>query len=218
MTDDRRTITLRNDDDGSPLYFTVFDGRSDEQALVDAGLYAARMGHPTVTFIGIGPQPATGGIIARGLTVVGEGPVCDGLFPPRRWEWRGEHGPELVDLPRREPGAARAAVTLDHPAPDTPTLAAIVQALAAQAKQQPEPDETEPDAAGSDPNTGLVVGEYRTDRGHKAWVFRCWGDDASGCDGYLALDKPSEAAAIRARDRHVAENHTAPATPSDQEK
>lgn len=65
-------------------------------------------------------QPATGGIITRGLMVVGEGPVCDGPLMPGRSQWRGEHGPELVDLPRREPGAALAA---DEP---EPTLGFIV--------------------------------------------------------------------------------------------
>lgn len=129
-------------------------------------------------------QPATGGIITGGLAVVGEGGSNCGTIPPLpgRSQWRGEHGPEVVvNLPRREPGAALA------------------------------------DTEAADPHTGLVVGEYRHDHGHKAWVFRCWGDEPSGCDGYLALDKPSEAAALRARNRHVAERHTRPATPSDQE-
>jgi hypothetical protein len=47
---------------------------------------------------------------------------------PGRWEWRGEHGPELVRLPRREPGAARAAIEAEYP-DDTepePTLGFIV--------------------------------------------------------------------------------------------
>jgi hypothetical protein len=54
--------------------------------------------------------------------------------------------------------------------------------------------------------TGLVVQPYRNDRGDPAWVFRCWGTDT--CDGWLSLDHYSRQSAERARDRHVAEEHT----------
>jgi len=57
-----------------------------------------------------------------------------------------------------------------------------------------------------EPHTGLVVQPYRNDRGEHAWVFRCWGTDT--CDGWLSLDHASEQSALRARDRHVAEEHT----------
>jgi hypothetical protein len=65
----------------------------------------------------------------------------------------------------------------------------------------------------TEPHTGLVVQPYRTDRGENAWVFRCWGTDT--CDGWLSLDHSSQQSAERARDRHVAEEHTASATVTD---
>jgi hypothetical protein len=61
----------------------------------------------------------------------------------------------------------------------------------------------------TEPHTGLVVQPYRNDRGENAWVFRCWGTDT--CDGWLSLDHYSEQSAERARDRHAAEEHGAPA-------
>jgi hypothetical protein len=54
---------------------------------------------------------------------------------------------------------------------------------------------------------GLVIEPYRNDRHDNVWVFRCWGTD--DCDGYLSLDHSSQQSAERARDRHVAEDHTA---------
>jgi hypothetical protein len=62
----------------------------------------------------------------------------------------------------------------------------------------------------TEPHTGLVVQPYRNDRGENVWVFRCWGTD-DGCDGWLSLDHYSEQSAERARDRHAAEEHGAPA-------
>ena len=56
---------------------------------------------------------------------------------------------------------------------------------------------------------GMIVKPY-TERGERKWVFRCWGTD-DGCDGWLSLDHGSQASAERARDRHLAEAHTAAA-------
>lgn len=61
------------------------------------------------------------------------------------------------------------------------------------------------DADTANPHTGLVVQPYR-DHGKRQWVFRCWGTDT--CDGWLSLDHFSKESAERARDRHVAEEHT----------
>lgn len=61
---------------------------------------------------------------------------------------------------------------------------------------------------------GLVVQPY-TEHGERKWVFRCWGTD-DGCDGYLSLDHTSQEWAERARDRHVAEDHQPPITPTNQ--
>jgi hypothetical protein len=55
-------------------------------------------------------------------------------------------------------------------------------------------------------NAGMIVQPYRNDRGDNVWVFRCWGTDT--CDGFLSLDHTSEQSAQRARDRHVAEEHS----------
>lgn len=76
----------------------------------------------------------------------------------------------------------------------------------------------EPVPAATEPHTGLVVQPYRNDRGENVWVFRCWGTDS--CDGWLSLDHRSEQSAVRARDRHVAEEHAEqpePATITDPE-
>lgn len=54
--------------------------------------------------------------------------------------------------------------------------------------------------------TGLVVQPYRTDDGSPKWVFRCWGTDT--CDGWLSLDHTNRQSAERARDRHIAEEHS----------
>jgi hypothetical protein len=66
------------------------------------------------------------------------------------------------------------------------------------------------DADTTEPHTGLVVQPYR-DHGEQKWVFRCWGTDT--CDGYLSLDHQSQQSAERARDRHVAEDHSTPPAP-----
>lgn len=56
-----------------------------------------------------------GGVVDTSFRQVGEGPVCDGNLLPRRTEWRGEHRPELVHLPRRVPGVAlAAAIEAEH--------------------------------------------------------------------------------------------------------
>jgi hypothetical protein len=73
--------------------------------------------------------------------------------------------------------------------------------------EQPGPAATE----ATEPHTGLVVQPYRNDRGQSAWVFRCWGTDT--CDGYLSLDHRSPQSAERARDRHLAEDHSTPPAP-----
>lgn len=57
-----------------------------------------------------------------------------------------------------------------------------------------------------DPADTLVVEPYRNDWGESACAFRCWG--TSTCDGRLPLDHYSQESAERARDRHVAEEHT----------
>lgn len=59
-----------------------------------------------------------------------------------------------------------------------------------------------------DPTGALVIEPYRNDRHENVWVFRCWGTDT--CDGWLSLDHHSEQSAVRARDRHVAEEHGEP--------
>ncbi|MEU5596633.1 hypothetical protein [Streptomyces sp. NPDC020298] len=61
-----------------------------------------------------------------------------------------------------------------------------------------------------EPDASLVVQPYRADDGSQKWAFRCWGTDT--CDGWLSLDHTSEQSAQRARDRHVAKDHTAPTT------
>jgi hypothetical protein len=87
----------------------------------------------------------------------------------------------------------------------TMARAALTEQPAPAATQATEP--TPP----ADPDDTLVVDRYRTDRGDHAWCFRCWGTDT--CDGALSLDHSSRESAERARDRHVAEEHTQPATP-----
>lgn len=61
------------------------------------------------------------------------------------------------------------------------------------------------DADPAQPHAGLVVQPY-DDHGAGRWVFRCWGTDT--CDGWLSLDHYSQQSAERARDRHIAEEHT----------
>lgn len=41
-------------DTGAPLHYSALDGRSREQALIDAGLFAARQGHARPTFVSAG--------------------------------------------------------------------------------------------------------------------------------------------------------------------
>jgi hypothetical protein len=55
---------------------------------------------------------------------------------------------------------------------------------------------------------GMIVKPY-TERGEHKWVFRCWGTDT--CDGWLSLDHTTKTSAESARDRHLAEAHTATA-------
>lgn len=64
-------------------------------------------------------------------------------------------------------------------------------------------------ASPSIPKAGVIVNPYG-DHGKIKWVFRCWGTD-DGCDGWLSLDHASQASAESARDRHLAEAHTAAA-------
>lgn len=55
MTDTQtpaRTIRMLSDT-GSTLEFTALDGRSDEQALIDAGAFASRMGSVTPQFVSL---------------------------------------------------------------------------------------------------------------------------------------------------------------------
>jgi hypothetical protein len=82
--------------------------------------------------------------------------------------------------------------------------AGIDTALIHAALDEPTASPTATPATG--PHTGLVVQPYRTDRGDRAWVFRCWG--TSSCDGWLSLDHTSQQSAERARERHAAEAHT----------
>lgn len=104
-------------------------------------------------------------------------------------------------------------MTDQHPAFDA-TLPRKTSPKAAsnEALQQRIDDDLFEAAAGptatraADPHTGLVVQPYRTDQGRPAWVFRCWGTDT--CNGWLSLDHTSQQSAERARDRHVAEEHT----------
>lgn len=62
--------------------------------------------------------------------------------------------------------------------------------------------------SGGDP---LAVEPYRNDRNQGRWVFRCWG--TATCDGWLSLDHHSQESAERARERHVAEEHTTEEAP-----
>lgn len=89
----------------------------------------------------------------------------------------------------REPAATR-------PGPVVPVDAS--PDATAEAVRQMDADTTQP-------HTGLVVQPYR-ERGEQLWVFRCWGTDT--CDGWLSLGHHNEQSAQRARDRHVAEEHT----------
>lgn len=57
--------------------------------------------------------------------------------------------------------------------------------------------------------TSTAVRPYRADDGSQKWAARCWGTDT--CDGWLSLDHDTERWAEIARDRHLAEAHTAPA-------
>lgn len=59
-----------------------------------------------------------------------------------------------------------------------------------------------------EPEACLAVQQYRADNGTTKWAFRCWGTDI--CDGWLSLGHDTERWAEIARDRHVAEDHTAP--------
>lgn len=54
---------------------------------------------------------------------------------------------------------------------------------------------------------GMAVQPY-TDHGAPRYVFRCWGTD-DGCEGLVSLDHTTRSSAESARDRHVAEAHTA---------
>jgi hypothetical protein len=63
-------------------------------------------------------------------------------------------------------------------------------------------------AAREKPGSVLPVGEvtdYATDRGTRAWAWRCWGD--STCDGALGLDHDTERSAQRGLERHQADCH-----------
>lgn len=62
------------------------------------------------------------------------------------------------------------------------------------------------------PDHTLVVEPYRNDWREHVWAFRCWGTPT--CDGWLSLDHSSQQSAERARDRHVAEQHSEPAAPA----
>lgn len=57
--------------------------------------------------------------------------------------------------------------------------------------------------------TSTAVRSYRADDGSQKWAARCWGTDT--CDGWLSLDHETERWAEIARDRHLAEDHLAPA-------
>jgi hypothetical protein len=59
-----------------------------------------------------------------------------------------------------------------------------------------------------DPDGAMTVQEY-TERGRHLWAFRCWGTDT--CDGWLGLGHHTQTSALTERERHVAEEHTAPA-------
>lgn len=56
--------------------------------------------------------------------------------------------------------------------------------------------------------TSTAVQPYRADDGSRKWAARCWGTET--CDGWLSLDHDTERWAEIARDRHIAEDHTAP--------
>ncbi|MFF7880998.1 hypothetical protein ACH40F_08030 [Streptomyces sp. NPDC020794] len=60
-----------------------------------------------------------------------------------------------------------------------------------------------------EPTAAMSVRSYRNDQNQERWAFRCWGTDR--CDGWLSLDHTSQESAERDRDRHVAEEHGAPA-------
>lgn len=59
-----------------------------------------------------------------------------------------------------------------------------------------------------EPEASLAVQPYRADDGSQRWAARCWGTET--CDGWLSLDHDTERWAEIARDRHIAEDHTAP--------
>lgn len=52
------SVTMKGDT-GQPLYYTALDGRTVEQTLIDAGLYAARSGHRMPQFVSV-TQSGTG--------------------------------------------------------------------------------------------------------------------------------------------------------------
>lgn len=53
-TRNERTIHLLSDA-GTELEFTALDGRSDQQALIDAGAFASRMGSVKPQFVSLTP-------------------------------------------------------------------------------------------------------------------------------------------------------------------
>jgi hypothetical protein len=95
-------------------------------------------------------------------------------------------------------------------------LAAVV--AAARRRFVAEHPEQVPATASDEPPTGdgdgrpaggvlpaFEVTEYTTDRGTRAWAWRCWGTPE--CDGGLGLDHDTQRSAQRGLERHQAEHH-----------
>ncbi|MDJ0460621.1 hypothetical protein [Streptomyces sp. H27-C3] len=71
---------------------------------------------------------------------------------------------------------------------------------------RPNPTQAEP----VDLPAFMNVTEYRHDRGHQAWAWRCWGQ--GDCKGWLATDMGSEEHARQGAARHLAESHVSAKT------